>query len=195
MNDAATVIIRCDSCNTGNKVPAEKIGSGARCGKCGAPIDTAGEPRDATGSYKIRCLHCRVRNRVPAHKIEGGAKCGKCGQALPTRELFLPQPVMVTDSNFEQMVVGAPLPVLLFCWATWCPTCGAVSPIIEDFAKEAKCKVRVGKLNVDGSPQVAARFNILSVPYLFIFDNGEMKESLPGGMQKHQLMMKMAHYL
>ncbi|MGD8364310.1 MAG: thioredoxin domain-containing protein, partial [Desulfobacterales bacterium] len=64
-----------------------------------------------------------------------------------------------------------------------------------DFARETKGKIRVGKLNVDGNPQTASRFNILSVPTLFIFDNGEMKESLPGGLQKHQLMMKMAHYL
>jgi thioredoxin len=114
---------------------------------------------------------------------------------LATTELFIPQPVMVTDANFEKMVMDSPLPVLLFAWAPWCPTCGAVAPIVDDFARDSKGKVRVGKVNIDTNQQIASRFNILSVPYLFIFDNSELKESLPGGMQKHQLMMKLAHYL
>ena len=195
MNESTSAIVKCPSCGAHNKIPREKIGSSARCGKCHVPLDTAAAPEDAAGSYTIRCPQCKTRNRVPGHKIDSGAKCGKCKEALPTGELFISQPVIVTDANFEKMVLAAPLPVLLFCWAPWCPTCGAVAPIIEDFARETKGKIRVGKLNVDGNPQTASRFNVLSVPTLFIFDNGEMKESLPGGMQKHQLMMKMAHYL
>jgi thioredoxin 2 len=132
---------------------------------------------------------------VPAEKLETGAKCGKCGAALPTRELFVPQPVMVTDANFEKTVLQSPLPVLLFCWAPWCPTCGAVAPIIDEFARDARGRIRVGKTNIDASPQIASRFNVLSVPYLFIFDRGQLQESLPGGMQKHQLMTKLARYL
>jgi thioredoxin-like negative regulator of GroEL len=70
-----------------------------------------------------------------------------------------------------------------------------VSPIIEQFASEAKGRIRVGKLNIDANPNLANRFSIMSVPFLFIFDNGELKESLPGGLQKHELMLKMAHYV
>jgi thioredoxin 2 len=158
-------------------------------------VGAASAPEDASVSYTVRCLECKTRNRVPGHKIDAGAKCGKCGSALDIAELFIAQPVMVTDTNFEKTVMASPLPVLLFCWAPWCPTCGAVAPIIDDFARESKGKIRVGKVNIDTNQQIAARFNILSVPYLFIFDNGELKESLPGGMQKHQLMMKLAHYL
>ena len=195
MNESTSAIVKCPSCGARNKIPREKIGSSARCGKCRAPLDTAAAPDGAAASYTIRCLKCKTRNRVPGYKIDSGAKCGKCKEALPTGELFITQPVMVTDANFEKMVLAAPLPVLLFCWAPWCPTCGVVAPIIEDFARETKGKIRVGKLNVDGNPQIASRFNVLSVPTLFIFDNSEMKESLPGGLQKNQLMTKMAHYL
>jgi thioredoxin-like negative regulator of GroEL len=85
--------------------------------------------------------------------------------------------------------------VLLFAWAPWCSTCGAVSPIIEQFASESKGRARVGKLNIDANPNLANRFSIMSVPFLFIFDNGELKESLPGTLQKHELMLKMAHYV
>jgi thioredoxin 1 len=70
-----------------------------------------------------------------------------------------------------------------------------VAPIIDQFASESNGKVRVGKLNVDGNPTLATKFNILSVPFLFIFDNGQMKESMPGGLQKHDLMMKMTPYI
>jgi thioredoxin 1 len=70
-----------------------------------------------------------------------------------------------------------------------------VAPIIDQFAVDSKGKVRVGKLNVDTSPMLASKYNIMSVPFLFIFDNGQMKESMPGGLQKHDMMMKMAPYI
>ena len=70
-----------------------------------------------------------------------------------------------------------------------------MAPIIDQFAVESKGKVRVGKMNIDSNQNLATKFNILSVPFLFIFDNGNLKESMPGGMQKHDLMMKMAPYI
>jgi len=70
-----------------------------------------------------------------------------------------------------------------------------VAPIVDQFAVESKGKVRVGKVNVDSSPMLASKYNIMSVPFIFIFDNGQMKESGPGGLQKHDMMMKMAPYL
>ena len=70
-----------------------------------------------------------------------------------------------------------------------------MAPIIDQFGVESKGKVRVGKLNIDVSQNLASKYNILSVPFLFIFDNGDLRESLPGGMQKHDLMMKMAPYI
>ena len=195
MNDTTAIIRRCPACGTKNKIPAGKSLANAKCGKCHATMGASSTTEDASANYTIRCLECKARNRVPGHKVDAGAKCGKCGSNLATTELFIPQPVMVTDTNFEKMVMGSPLPVLLFAWAPWCPTCGAVAPIIDDFARDSKGKIRVGKVNIDTNQHIASRFNILSVPYLFIFDNSELKESLPGGMQKHQLMMKLAHYL
>jgi thioredoxin 1 len=70
-----------------------------------------------------------------------------------------------------------------------------VAPIVDQFAVESKGKVRVGKVNVDSSPMLASKYNIMSVPFIFIFDNGQMKESMPGGLQKHDMMMKMAPYV
>ena len=70
-----------------------------------------------------------------------------------------------------------------------------MAPIIDQFAVESKGKVRVGKVNVDSSPILASKFSILSVPFIFIFDNGQMRESGPGGLQKHELRIKMAPYI
>ena len=70
-----------------------------------------------------------------------------------------------------------------------------MAPIIDQFGVESKGKVRVGKLNIDANQHLASKFSILSVPFLFIFDNGELKESMPGALQKHEIMMKMAPYI
>ena len=188
-------IVRCTECGAANRIPAEKIGTTARCGKCHALLPT-GPKKTAPGeAFKMRCSQCGAKNKIPADKIDAGGKCGKCGSLLQTRELFEPQPVLISDGNFDAKVLKSPLPVLLFAWAPWCTTCVAVTPIIDEFASDAKGKIRVGKLNVEANPMLASKFNILSVPFLFIFDNGQMKESLPGALQKHELMIKMSRYI
>jgi len=188
-------IVRCTACGAANRIPAEKTGMAAKCGKCHTLLP-ADQRKEAPGeAVKMRCTQCGAKNKIPAGKLDAGGKCGKCGALLKTEELFEPQPVMVTDSNFDVKVLKSPLPVLVFAWAPWCPTCGSVTPIIDEFAAEAKGMVRVGKIDIDANPMLATKFNILSVPFLFIFDNGQMKESIPGGLQKHEIMLKMAPYL
>ena len=150
---------------------------------------------NASNGYIIRCSACGTKNRIPASKTGEAGKCGKCGGILETQALHNSQPVMITDDNFDAKVLKSPLPVLLYCWAPWCSTCGMVAPIIDEFAAESKGRVRIGKLNVDANPVLAAKYDIRSIPFLLIFDNGQLKEGLPGAMQKHEVMMKMGHYL
>ena len=119
MTDQSTHIIRCLECQAANRIPADRLGMRAKCGKCHAelPMDsTAAEPE---ASYKMRCSECGAKNRVPGQKLNAGAKCGKCGSQLKTEELFTPQPIMVNDSNFDNMVLKSPLPVLMWAWAPW----------------------------------------------------------------------------
>ena len=187
-------LIRCSNCGAKNRIPHEKMSGVPKCGKCGVEL----KPDQAEGSggesYLFRCTKCRTRNRIPIWKINAGAKCGKCGTALETKELFVAQPLMVSETNFDQQVLGSPLPVLLFAWAPWCPTCRTAMPVIDDFAKDAKGKIRVGKVNVDSSPAISSKYNILSVPQILIFDNGRLQETMPGALQKHEIMMKMTRY-
>jgi len=188
-------IVRCVDCGTRNKIPADKTGMPARCGKCGSLLKSEAAQTAPADVFRIRCTQCGTKNRLPGEKISAGAKCGKCGTPLQTQDLLTGEALMITDSNFETKVAKSPLPVLMFAWAPWCPTCRTFVPVIDTYAAVAKGKVRVGKLNVDANPGLASKYNILSVPFVFIFDNGRLKESMPGAMQQHEIMMKMAPYI
>lgn len=188
-------LIRCSDCGAKNRILHEKISGVPKCGKCGVELKMDHAEGSGGESYLFRCTKCRTRNRIPFWKINAGAKCGKCGTTLDTEELFVAQPLMVSEANFDQQVLGSPLPVLLFAWAPWCPTCRTAMPVIDDFAKDAKGKIRVGKVNVDSSPAISSKYNILSVPQILVFDNGRLQETMPGALQKHEVMMKMARYI
>jgi len=195
MNANQGDLVRCSKCGAKNRISREKMKGAGKCGKCGNPLEI--KPAGAAGGepFLFRCMGCGTRNRIPAEKIDAGAKCGKCGVMLETEELFVPQPLMLSESDFDRRVLKSPLPALVFAWAPWCPSCRGAMPVIDDFAKDAKGKIRVGKLNVDSSPTLSSKYNILSVPQLLVFDNGRLTETMPGGLQKHEIMMKMARYL
>lgn len=188
-------LVSCSKCGAKNRIIHEKISGVPKCGKCKAELKIGHVEGSGDKSYLFRCTKCSTRNRIPFQKISAGAKCGKCGTALDTEELFVAQPLMVSETNFNEQVLGSPLPVLLFAWAPWCPTCQTAMPVIDDFAKDAKGKIRVGKLNVDSSQALSSKYNILSVPQILIFDNGRLQETMPGALQKHEIMMKMARYI
>jgi thioredoxin 2 len=193
MDDGSTRIISCSQCGAKNRVPLDKLGARAKCGRCGTPLSVGEKPTQEV--FKLRCMECGARNRIPAERIESNPVCGKCKKPLATNELFLPQPLIITDGEFEDKILKSPLPALMFAWAPWCPTCRTFIPVIDDFARDSLGKVRVGKVNVDQNPGLSSRFNILSVPQILVFDRGELTETLPGSLQKHELMMKMAPYL
>jgi thioredoxin 2 len=188
-------IVGCLNCGTKNRIHPDKIESSPKCGKCGFPLRVDEGRKNRNETFLFRCTECGTRNMIPEDKVNENPKCGKCKSSLQIEELFLTQPIVVSDSNFDSKVLKSPLPVVLFAWAPWCPTCTAVAPVIDDFANDSKGKIRVGKLNVDDNPMLSSRYTIRSVPLLFIFDNGQLKETLPGAIKKHELMMKMAHYV
>ena len=146
-------------------------------------------------NYLFRCASCRTRNRIPADHAGQPGKCGKCGAVLKTSDLFIQQPVMITDANFEEKVLRSPIPVLLDCWAPWCSACTMVGPVIAELAIAYKGRFRIGKLNVDANPVTSARFDTRSIPTLLIFDNGRLKDTLVGAMPKPEIVVRMRKFL
>lgn len=137
-------------------------------------------------SYVIQCSGCGTKNRVPKHRIKEGPVCGKCRAPLPEMS-FHNTPVMVTDSTFQTEVMAYPGPVLVDCWAPWCGPCKMMGPILDQVAREYAGRAKITKINVDQNPLISSRFNILSIPTLLFFKNGQLINSVPGAVQKPEI--------
>ncbi|MDX9893731.1 MAG: thioredoxin [Patescibacteria group bacterium] len=100
--------------------------------------------------------------------------------------------ITFTDENFDQEVLHSQVPVLVDFWAPWCGPCKMQGPIIEELAKEMEGKnIKIGKLNVDDSPQSANKFRVMSIPTLMIFKNGQPVDQMIGVQDKNTLHNKL----
>lgn len=95
--------------------------------------------------------------------------------------------VNVTDANFEDKVVKSSDPVLVDFWAPWCGPCVAISQTLEQIAEEYQGKVTVAKINVDENANVPASYAVRSIPYLALFKDGEVVDSVVGSVPKAKL--------
>ena len=93
----------------------------------------------------------------------------------------------VTDNNFQAEVLESELPVLVDFWAPWCGPCRMVAPVLEELAGERDGALKVVKLNVDDNQQTAAQFEVLSIPTLILFKNGQEAKKVIGAMPKKRL--------
>ena len=95
--------------------------------------------------------------------------------------------IALTEENFETAVLKADRLVLVDFWATWCGPCQMLGPVLAEVAEEKKEVLAVGKVNVDDSPALAARYGIMSIPALLLFKNGEVVGTSVGYVAKPEL--------
>jgi len=96
----------------------------------------------------------------------------------------------INQDNFEEEVLQSEIPVLIDLWAPWCGPCRALTPIVEDIAGEYEGKLKVVELNVDESPTIAVTYQVMSIPTLLIFKNGQVETQLIGLVSKDKIISK-----
>jgi len=133
----------------------------------------------------IVCPHCDSTNRLPAEKLSANdqsAKCGKCKNTLFTGEVL-----ELNASNFSKHISNNDIPVLVDFWAPWCGPCKMMAPIFSQAAQHLQPNIRVAKVNTEAEQQLAAQFQIRSIPTLTIFKNGKEIARTAGAMDLQNL--------
>ena len=97
------------------------------------------------------------------------------------------KPIAVDDSNFDEVVLKAKMPVLIDFWAPWCAPCRFVAPIVDELANEYDGKVTFGKVNTDDSASLAVQYGVRSIPMLIMFKDGKPASSVVGLRPKAEL--------
>lgn len=95
--------------------------------------------------------------------------------------------MILTEENFDNEVLNSSMPVLVDFWAEWCVPCKRLIPIIEELSQEYAGRIKVMKLNVDSSPDIASRYGISGIPALYLFNDGEVVDNCVGVQPKDKI--------
>jgi thioredoxin 2 len=134
----------------------------------------------------IACPHCGTRNRLRPHPA-ATPRCAKCKNPLPWL-------VDAGEDTFEEEA-RAPVPVIVDLWAPWCGPCRMVHPILERMAERHAGRLKVVRVNVDDAPNLAARYQAMSIPTLVVLSGGEQVDRIVGAMPEPQLEGRLAPHL
>jgi thioredoxin 1 len=103
--------------------------------------------------------------------------------------------VALSDATFDEHVKSSDVPVLVDFWAEWCGPCKMIAPVLEEIAEEQAGKLQIVKLNIDDNLEVTRRFDVMSIPTLILFKDGQPEVRLIGAKPKGQLLQEISAYL
>lgn len=137
----------------------------------------------------VACPYCNGLNRLPAGKPALEARCGKCKQPL-----FSGEAIELTTANFTAHAHKSELPLVVDFWAGWCGPCQSFAPVFSQAARELEPGFRFGKMNTEQQQQLAAQFNIRSIPTLMVFKQGKVIAQQAGAFPKQAFYQWLFNY-
>lgn len=131
-------------------------------------------------SFTTRCPSCSGVNRVPTERINESPNCGRCKTPLLDGA-----PIEGTEQNLAALLQSDQAVVIDF-WAPWCNPCVGFAPVFSDVASERAKNVRFVKVNTESEQNIAAKYQIRSIPAVMVFKNGERVDVINGALPKSQ---------
>jgi thioredoxin 1 len=140
----------------------------------------------------IKSLFGKKENEVDAAVATAEAVVDAAPETgAPAADLPAAGPIHVSDETFEELVLNAPVPVMVDFWAPWCGPCRMIAPIVEELAAKYEGRAVIAKINTDENVDVATNLGIMGIPTVILFQNGEEVDRVVGFAPGHTLEDKL----